>query len=130
MTEDPSFRPSAGAPRDRFVSSIDPEDRFTRSDEWIHLGEGVVRYKAYDRQSGLEVTWHEVFLLPHTNHDEIDAILADIHRRFGSLKFAGLGAVLHAWRSPDYSRFIYITESISTCSLFSSISREDRKSVV
>ncbi|OHS99564.1 hypothetical protein TRFO_33981 [Tritrichomonas foetus] len=54
--------PDRSGPKERVPMDFDPSGRYQRFDEPLSLSEVSVRYKAYDKESGLEVAWHEIIL--------------------------------------------------------------------
>ena len=98
----------------------DPTGRFERKDEYITINESVIRYKAYDTQTGLEVTWHERLLSESAYRTHIDEILsyAELIRK---LKHASMNSLVAFWHDQDTSRICYITESVSVSSVYQNI---------
>lgn len=98
----------------------DPSGRFERKDEYITINESLIRHKAYDTQTGLEVTWHERLLTETAYRNHIDELLsyAELVRK---LKHASMNSLVAFWHDPDTSRICYITESVSVNSVYHNI---------
>lgn len=98
---------------------VDPTKRFQRSDDLLDVMDSAILYKAYDRQTGLEVIWHELQLhdLSETKKSQLitkASLLRTIH-------FPNINSFLHFWLNSDSSKLFYITES-STNSIYMNIS--------
>jgi WNK lysine deficient protein kinase len=109
-------RTPAGHGKERSLDVTDPAGRFKRSDEYIAIGPSRVRYKGYDAETGLEVTWHEFLLPRRASSDELQSICTTADR-FKSLHHEGLGHLHSYWISPDSMRVTFVTESVCTKSV-------------
>lgn len=112
------------------VSSVtDPSGRFEKKDECITINASVIRYKAYDRETGLEVTWHETILPEDITKNGVDE-LCQYTERLRKLKHAGMHSILHHWYSAEQNKMFWITESISINSLYTNIASMSRTETV
>jgi WNK lysine deficient protein kinase len=89
----------------------------------VLLDDGIVGFLGYDRHTGLEVTWYEVIFRPTTPKAEIDRIFSTASR-FRDLKHPSLSALLHFWSVPNTPKLYFITESISTSSIFTNLNSD------
>jgi WNK lysine deficient protein kinase len=110
--------------KDRPADVTDPDDRYKRSDEYIAIGPSLVRYKGYDKNTGLEVTWHEVLLPNRVSPEGLQSICAGADR-FKALRHESLGVLHSYWVSPDQSRVTFITESICAKNVLDDFLRDD-----
>lgn len=98
---------------------IDPTQRFQRSDDILHFSDSSILYKAYDRESGSEVTWHELMISNFTEKQKNDLI--DKAKRLKTLRCPFINSLLHFWQNTESTKLYYITESVWTNSIFKNI---------
>lgn len=101
-------------------AEIDPTQRFQRSDDILHFSDSSILYKAYDRESGSEVTWHELMISDFTEEEKSDLI--DKANRFKTLRCPIINSLIHSWLNSDSTKLYYITESVWTNSILKNIS--------
>lgn len=106
--------------KDKPPVEMDPTQRFQRSDDILHFSDSSILYKAYDRESGSEVTWHELIISNFTEKQKSD--LFDKASRLKTLRCPIINSLLHFWPNSDSTKLYYITESVWTNSIFKNIS--------
>lgn len=99
--------------------TLDPTNRFERSNDIISFHPRLILYKAYDRQTGLEVTWHEL-LCDNISSDRIDFI-AQKADRIKQLHYKTINSIVYNWFSESKRKLFYITQSLSTSTIYSNI---------
>lgn len=106
--------------KEKPIGEIDPTQRFQRSDDILHFSDSSILYKAYDRQSGSEVTWHELMISSFTEKQKSDLI--DKANRLKTLRCPIINSFIHFWINSDSTKLCYITESVWTNSIYKNIS--------
>ena len=94
----------------------DPSGRFERHKDFMKVCDSVICYRAYDAQTGLEVSWHEGIFSEGTTDAEIEDTVARMGRLQKS-KHPSMNSILHFWLSDDSLKYFYITESASGSSV-------------
>lgn len=112
LSHSPSFHKNANL--------CDPTGRFERSEDYIGICDSTIRYKAYDTETGLEVTWHEM-VLKNKQH-QMEEIVQRAER-LKRLKHANLNTLFHYWVSPEGNKIAYITESTCVNSVWTNLTQ-------
>lgn len=97
----------------------DPTQRFQKFNEYTYVRTSVISFKGYDTLTGLEVTWHELDI--HTLTIEQKSKLLDFGDTLINLKFDSILSFLHFWIDNEKQIFYFITESMSTTSIYSQV---------
>lgn len=98
---------------------LDPTNRFERSNDIISFYPHLILYKAYDRQTGLEVTWHEL-LFDYLTEEEIKSIIQKADR-IKQLHFQTINSIIYYWIPESKNKLYYITKSLSKSTIYSNI---------
>ncbi|OHT01689.1 CAMK family protein kinase [Tritrichomonas foetus] len=101
----------------------DPSKRFERSNEFISISPRIIRYKAYDRETGLEVTWHEISFKNTTN--ELKNMMISTVERVQRIHLKSMNAIVDYWMNEKTSKLYYITESLSSKSVYQNVIQAD-----
>lgn len=81
--------------------------------------DSTIRYKSYDTETGLEVTWHEM-VLKNKQQNQMDEIVQRAER-LKRLKHANMNTLLCYWVAPENNKIAYITESTSVNSVWTNL---------
>ena len=109
--------------REKAPIVTDPSHRFERSNEFVSLSPRIIRYKAYDRETGLEVTWHEISIKFSTaKQKEIILLTAE---RVKKIHLKTMNVIIDYWVNEKVGKMFYITESLSCKSVFQNILQDD-----
>lgn len=107
--------------KDRNQMEMDPSGRFQKFYDILHVRDKVIWYKAYDTKSGLEVTWHEVFI--GYPDEQKKTKLFQSCELIKKLQCPSLLSLIHYWMSSDHKKLCYITESASSNSIIDQIGK-------
>lgn len=94
----------------------DPSGRFEKIDETLSVHSNVICFKAYDTESGLEVSWYEIDCISIS--DEQKDTLEQRAQTVKRFKFNSLLSVFDSWFNPQKTIFYLITESVNSKSVF------------
>ena len=95
----------------------DPTGRFERHEDFTKVCDSVICYRAYDSQTGLEVSWHEAIFPETATKRDIEGTI-ELMERVKKMKHPNMNSLLHFWVLEESKRFFYITESISGRSVY------------
>lgn len=101
----------------------DPTNRFERSNEVICYNSHQILYKAYDRESGLEVTWNEI-LFGFLSLEQREKII-HVPERIMQIHSQTINSMLAYWMNESKDRMICITESLTASTVYSNIYHAD-----
>ncbi|EAX96840.1 hypothetical protein TVAG_470050 [Trichomonas vaginalis G3] len=99
----------------RSNKNADPTGRFEKLDTLLTCHTNVVSYKAYDRETGMEVSWFEVNVIDYTPTQRQQLLVTAA--RFMNLRCKEILAVLHYWEDFENNIFYFVTETINTSSI-------------
>lgn len=95
--------------------NVDPSGRFAKLDQLLTCHTNVISYKAYDRETGMEVTWFEVNVIDFTKEQRQQ--LLNTAERFLNLRCNQILSLLHYWENFVNNIFYFVTETINTSSI-------------
>ena len=105
--------------KERISFTLDPTNRFERSNEVISFYPRLILYKAYDRQTGLEVTWHEL-LCDNIPSEQIEFVIQKAEQ-IKQLHFQTINSIIFSWFSESRNKLFYVTKSLSASTIYSNI---------
>lgn len=97
----------------------DPTQRFQKFEEYTHIRTCVMSFKGYDTLTGIEVTWHELDI--RTLNNDQKSKLLEKGDALMNVKFDSILAFLHFWIDNDKQIFYFITESMSSTSIYNHV---------
>ena len=104
---------------ERRASFSDPTGRFNKINDLYSVQNNLAFFKGYDKDSGLEITWCEIFTssLNNEQKDNLQKIATTIQ----SFRLNTLLSVFYFWYNADRSIFTVITESSNSKSVLDQI---------
>jgi len=89
---------------------LDPSKRFEKHEELLGAKRRISCFKAYDRVSGLEVTWNEINV-SQLSKQQRDIVFQNLER-VKKLRHSSILMVIHSWYDETNNYICFITESI------------------